>query len=63
MEVQITDFENAAYSIFVVLLIRAILMFDVNFYIPLSKASSFTAPVITSYTKTISDQSLLDFPL
>ncbi|KAA1093230.1 hypothetical protein PGT21_029079 [Puccinia graminis f. sp. tritici] len=37
MEVQITDFENAAYSIFVVLLIRAILMFDVNFYIPLSK--------------------------
>ncbi|OAV88455.1 hypothetical protein PTTG_08013 [Puccinia triticina 1-1 BBBD Race 1] len=37
MEVQITDYENAAYSIFVVLLIRAILMFDVNFYIPLSK--------------------------
>ncbi|KAA1063774.1 hypothetical protein PGTUg99_000151 [Puccinia graminis f. sp. tritici] len=30
MEVQITDFENAAYSIFVVLLIRAILMFDVD---------------------------------
>ncbi|KAI9623777.1 hypothetical protein H4Q26_014507 [Puccinia striiformis f. sp. tritici PST-130] len=37
MEVQITDFENSAYSIFVVLLIRAILMFKVDFYMPLSK--------------------------
>jgi len=37
LEVQITDFENAAYSIFVILLIRAILTFNVNFYIPLSK--------------------------
>ncbi|KAJ3214458.1 hypothetical protein HDU67_001643 [Dinochytrium kinnereticum] len=37
MEVQMTDFENAAYSIFVVLLTRTILSFDLNFYIPLSK--------------------------
>jgi glutamate--cysteine ligase catalytic subunit len=37
MEIQLTDFENAAFSIFVVLLTRTILSFDLNFYIPLSK--------------------------
>ncbi|KAJ3194100.1 hypothetical protein HK101_003488 [Irineochytrium annulatum] len=37
MEVQLTDYENAAYSIFVVLLSRTILSFNLNFYIPLSK--------------------------
>ena len=35
MEIQITDFENAAFSIFIVLVTRAILSFDLNFYIPL----------------------------
>jgi glutamate--cysteine ligase catalytic subunit len=34
-----TDFENAAFSIFIVLLSRAILTFGLNFYIPLSKVS------------------------
>ena len=37
MEVQLTDFENAAFSIFIVLLTRAILSFDLNFYMPISK--------------------------
>lgn len=37
MEVQVTDFENAAFSVFVVLLTRAILRFGLNFYIPISK--------------------------
>jgi glutamate--cysteine ligase catalytic subunit len=37
MEVQLTDFENAAYVIFVVLLTRAILSFHLNLYIPISK--------------------------
>ncbi|KAG8708676.1 hypothetical protein FRC09_001097 [Ceratobasidium sp. 395] len=37
MEVQPTDFENAAFSVFVVLLSRAILSFGLNFYIPISK--------------------------
>jgi glutamate--cysteine ligase catalytic subunit len=37
MEVQLTDFENAAFSIFIVLLSRAILTFGLNFYIPISK--------------------------
>ncbi|KAF8326647.1 glutamate-cysteine ligase catalytic subunit [Cantharellus anzutake] len=37
MEVQVTDFENAAFSIFIVLLSRAILSLDLNFYIPMSK--------------------------
>ena len=36
MEVQLTEFENAAFSIFVVLLSRAILAFNLNFYIPIS---------------------------
>ncbi|KAF9051084.1 glutamate-cysteine ligase catalytic subunit [Hymenopellis radicata] len=37
MEVQMTDFENAAYAAFVVLLSRAILSFNLNFYLPISK--------------------------
>ncbi|KAL8876794.1 MAG: hypothetical protein Q9198_005075, partial [Flavoplaca austrocitrina] len=36
MEVQPTDCENAAFSIFVILLTRAILAFDVDFYMPIS---------------------------
>lgn len=35
MEIQITDFENAAFSVFVVLITRAILSFDLNLYIPI----------------------------
>ncbi|RLV92538.1 Glutamate--cysteine ligase [Spathaspora sp. JA1] len=37
MEIQLTDFENAAYSIFLSLLSKAIIKFKPNFYIPLSK--------------------------
>jgi hypothetical protein len=37
MEVQITDFENAAFAVFIVLLSRAILNFDLNLYMPISK--------------------------
>eukprot|EP01135_Chromosphaera_perkinsii_P005544 Nk52_evm93s352 gene=Nk52_evmTU93s352 len=37
MEVQPTDFENAAFIVFIVLLTRVILSFNLNFYIPLSK--------------------------
>lgn len=35
MEIQMTDYENAAFSIFIVLVTRAILSFDLNFYIPI----------------------------
>lgn len=35
MEIQVTDFENAAFSVFMVLITRAILSFDLNFYIPI----------------------------
>ncbi|KJX96948.1 glutamate-cysteine ligase like protein [Zymoseptoria brevis] len=35
MEIQITDFENAAFSVFVVLITRAILSLNLNFYIPI----------------------------
>lgn len=39
MEIQITDFENAAFSVFIVLITRAILSFDLNFYIPIPKTT------------------------
>lgn len=39
MEIQITDFENAAFSVFVVLVTRAILSFDLNFYIPIARTT------------------------
>ncbi|KAI5611561.1 glutamate--cysteine ligase catalytic subunit, partial [Silurus asotus] len=37
MEVQLTDFENAAYVVFIVLLTRVILSYKLDFLIPLSK--------------------------
>ncbi|XP_022239246.1 glutamate--cysteine ligase-like [Limulus polyphemus] len=37
MEVQLTDFENAAYAVFVMLLTRVILSLKLNFLIPISK--------------------------
>ena len=32
-----TDFENAAFAVFIVLLTRAVLSLNLNFYIPISK--------------------------
>lgn len=37
MEVQLTDFENAAFSAFIVLITRVLLVFDLDFLVPLSK--------------------------
>lgn len=37
MEIQLTDFENAAFAIFNVLLTRVILSYNLNLYIPISK--------------------------
>ena len=37
MEVQLTDFENAAFTVFVVLVTRVVLSFDLCLYVPLSK--------------------------
>jgi glutamate--cysteine ligase catalytic subunit len=37
MEIQLTDFENAAFTVFVVLLTRIILAFDLHLYVPISK--------------------------
>lgn len=45
MEVQLTDFENAAFSVFIVLLTRAILSFNLNFYMPISKVRAVIAIV------------------
>lgn len=40
MEAQLTDFENSAYTIAVVLLSRVILFFNLNLYIPISKVDA-----------------------
>jgi len=40
MEIQLTDFENAAFTAFIVLLTRVILAFDLNLYIPLSRVDA-----------------------
>ena len=40
MEMQLTDFENAAFTAFVVLLTRVILTFDLNLYLPLSRVDA-----------------------
>ena len=40
MEIQLTDFENAAFTAFVVLLTRVILTFDLNLYIPISRVDA-----------------------
>lgn len=40
MEIQLTDFENAAFTAFTVLLTRVILTFDLNFYIPMSRVDA-----------------------
>lgn len=37
MEVQFTDFENAAFAVFIALVSRALLFMGLNFYIPISK--------------------------
>lgn len=37
MEIQLTDFENAAFTVFIILLTRIILAFDLHLYIPISK--------------------------
>jgi glutamate--cysteine ligase catalytic subunit len=39
MEIQITDYENAAFAVFIVLITRAILSFDLNFYIPIQRVT------------------------
>lgn len=36
-EVQLTDFENAAFTVFIALLTRTIVSFDLNLYMPMSK--------------------------
>lgn len=42
MEVQLTDFENAAFTVFVVLVTRVVLAFDLALYTPLSKVGTHT---------------------
>eukprot|EP00756_Hemistasia_phaeocysticola_P038451 Hpha_TRINITY_DN16758_c0_g1::TRINITY_DN16758_c0_g1_i1::g.79067::m.79067/K11204/GCLC; glutamate--cysteine ligase catalytic subunit len=43
LDTQISNFENAAYATFVVLLARAITKFDLDFYMPLDKVDINTA--------------------
>ena len=55
MKVQMTDFENAAFAVFIVLLSRAIMSMNINFYIPISKActSSLNKVIPTSRKLTL----------
>lgn len=39
MEIQLTDFENAAFTVFIALVSRVILTFHLNLYIPLSRVN------------------------
>lgn len=39
MEIQMTDFENAAFAVFIVLVTRAVLSFDLNFYLPIARTT------------------------
>ncbi len=48
MEIQLTDFENAAFTVFVILLTRVILAFDLSLYIPLSKVKKQAASGVSS---------------
>ena len=50
LEVQLTDFENAAFAVFVVLLTRAILSFKLNLYIPVSKVMCIVGVTATHLT-------------
>lgn len=49
-QVQLTDFENAAYVTFIVLLTRVILSFDLNLLIPLSKVRTYKENCLLSAT-------------
>eukprot|EP00527_Entomoneis_sp_CCMP2396_P003957 CAMPEP_0198147054 /NCGR_PEP_ID=MMETSP1443-20131203/33178_1 /TAXON_ID=186043 /ORGANISM="Entomoneis sp., Strain CCMP2396" /LENGTH=71 /DNA_ID=CAMNT_0043811209 /DNA_START=648 /DNA_END=859 /DNA_ORIENTATION=- len=40
MEIQLTDYENAAFTVFIILLTRVILAFDLNLYIPISRVDA-----------------------
>lgn len=44
MEIQFTDFENAAFAIFTVLLTRVILSYNLNLYVPISKVAPPAPP-------------------
>jgi hypothetical protein len=43
-----TDFENAAFAVFIVLLSRAIITMNVNFYIPISKVRRIRRPLVVT---------------
>eukprot|EP00522_Entomoneis_paludosa_P000635 CAMPEP_0172473156 /NCGR_PEP_ID=MMETSP1065-20121228/68711_1 /TAXON_ID=265537 /ORGANISM="Amphiprora paludosa, Strain CCMP125" /LENGTH=961 /DNA_ID=CAMNT_0013231325 /DNA_START=177 /DNA_END=3062 /DNA_ORIENTATION=+ len=40
MEIQLTDYENSAFTVFIILLTRVILAFDLNLYIPISRVDA-----------------------
>lgn len=60
MEVQLTDFENAAFSVFIVLLTRAILSFNLNFYMPISKVCCLGLASKVSHRLTLSSRTQVD---
>ena len=45
VQIQLTDFENAAFVVFVVILTRAILSYGLDFKIPISKVRGATQQI------------------
>ena len=58
MEVQPTDFENAAFAVFIVLLSRAILHYGLNLYLPISKVHSRCADSPSRHIALTTDSSV-----
>lgn len=56
MEVQLTDFENAAFVVFVALLTRTIRSFNMNFYIPITKVLCKQGKVLSGFEDSASLQ-------
>ena len=46
LDAQLTDFENAAFAVFIVLLTRVILTYKLDFIIPISCVSSVSVAVV-----------------
>jgi len=47
MDVQLTDFENAAFAVFIILLSRIILTYKLDFLMPISQVSLLSRSIFS----------------
>ena len=52
MELALTDFENAAHTVFVLLVARAVVALGLDFYMPISKVRTHTHTHTRTHTHT-----------